>query len=185
MYVSGKFVSFEGLSFWDEVLCITTSIMLFTAMVKLLGLLRFNSHIARLSKLLQRAFQPLSSFALVFCVIFFAFSLLAYMLLGKQMATYSTFLSSLESQFSMMLMDFDFDAIRRADTVLGPLFFILFILFVVVLMTNMLVSIINDTFADTAGDQPYEDEEVADFILENIKGIFSFGKWGSSGKYST
>lgn len=83
------------------------AIMLFTAMIKLLRLIRFSQLVHRLGALMKLSVAPLTSFFVVFGVMFLAFTNTAYLVFGSQLRAYSTYISSLESQIQMLLMKVD------------------------------------------------------------------------------
>ena len=62
--------------------------------------------------------------------------------------------------------DFNFDALRDADAILGPTYFILYVFFVFFILLNMFLAIINDTYSEVKAElagQP-NDIDVAGFF---------------------
>lgn len=52
----------------------------------------------------------------------------------------------METLFSMMLMQFDFEGLNSANKIMGPIFFISYILVLVFIVMNILITILNDSF---------------------------------------
>ena len=80
--------------------------------------------------------------------------------------------------------------LEEANRVLGPAYFFFYMLFVVFILLNMFLSILNETFAAVRHDlsQQSNDYEIVDFMLKNLrnwvgKNPFQFLK-GQQDKYS-
>ncbi len=53
--------------------------------------------------------------------------------------------------FRIILGDLNFDAIRNANRVFGPIYFISFVFFVFFILFNMFIAIINDAYRKVLG----------------------------------
>lgn len=79
----------------------------------------------------------------MFFIIYFAFVQLGYLLFGSQVRDFRTFMDSVFTLFRMILGDFNFRDIERANNILGPayflsyIFFVFFVLLVGVMMTRL------------------------------------------------
>jgi len=80
----------------------------------------------------------------------------AYLLFGSVLPTYSSFVSTIESLFSLSLGDFDFHALTIAQPFLGPLFFFLFIAIIFIGMQTMFLTIICEAFTIVRGNLDYQ-----------------------------
>lgn len=61
--------------------------------------------------------------------------------------------------FRIILGDFNFQALRNAQSVFGPLYFLVYIFFVFFVLINMFIAIINDTYLEVKSNilnQPSE-----------------------------
>lgn len=74
--------------------------------------------------------KDLSGFSVMFCIIYFAFVQLGFLLFGVQVYDFRSFKDSVFTLFRMILGDFNFKAIESASTYLGPSFFLSYIFFV-------------------------------------------------------
>jgi len=166
-------VNFQRIVLWDDVFAIMQGFLLFFSMVKLLRLIRFNAKVNQLSTTLRKAVGPIFNFFVVFTVVFVAFTQFAYMVFGPVSGEYYSFLTSLETLFSMLLMKVDIDQVMTASSVLGPIFLFLFILVVVFVLLNMLVSILNEVFTEVRTDEKCrpDDPEMVDFMISELKRI--------------
>ena len=67
--------------------------------------------------------------------------------------------------FRIILGDFDFDALKTAHWLFGPIYFFLYVFFIFFVLLNMFLAIINDTYSDVKGDDTIENEfEVGDYF---------------------
>jgi len=99
---------------------------------------------------------------------------LPYLLFGSVLPTYSSFVHTIESLFSLALGDFDFHALNIAQPVLGPLFFFLFIAIIFIGMQTMFLTIICEAFTMVRGNLEYQknDYEIVDYVMNKFKGLF-------------
>ena len=67
---------------------------------------------------------------------------------------------------------FDFASMRRAHGIVGPAFFMAFVFCVVILLLNMMLSIINDTFLASSQSIPHnKDRDAAIFLVNQVKEV--------------
>ena len=78
-------------------------IIIFLANIKLLKLLRFNKKINALGLTLSYIASPLLSFLLALLIVFIAFAQLSYVVFARVLLSFSTFLASCETLFTLML----------------------------------------------------------------------------------
>ena len=102
----------------------------------------------------------------------------AHLLFGSVLTTYSSFINTIESLFSLALGDFDFHALTIAQPVLGPIFFFLFIAIIFVGMQTMFLTIICEAFSLVRGNLEYQknDYEIVDYVMNRFKGLFGMGR---------
>lgn len=81
----------------------------------------------------------------------------------------------LMSTFTLLrtiLGDFDFKQIQEANRILGPTFFIVYVLFVFFVLMNMFLAIINETYTDVKTDLAQSREfEIADYFRRSFKNL--------------
>jgi len=91
------------------------------------------------------------------CQVHYRYGLVGvYLLFGSVLTTYSSFVNTIESLFSLALGDFDFQALRIAQPFLGPLFFFLFMAIIFVGMQTMFLTIICEAFTIVRGNLEYQ-----------------------------
>ncbi len=91
------------------------------------------------------------------------------------MRDFRTFTDSVYTLFRMILGDFNFRDIEKANTFLGPVYFLSYIFFVFFVLLNMFLAIINDTYGEVKADlkNAPPDFQMGDFFktgANNVKG---------------
>ncbi|CAF4171036.1 unnamed protein product [Rotaria sp. Silwood2] len=140
------YLNFQLLAYINDIFSFLLGFCCFFGTLKLLRLCRYNRRLALLSNTLGRSARELISFSFMFSIIFMAFVALFYLQFLSFIWECSSLLSTAQMLFEMLLLKFDTTEITQAAPFLGPIYFTLFILFVVFICINMFVSIINDNF---------------------------------------
>ena len=164
------YVGFQYAGNADELMSCILGVLVFLYILRFLRLLRFNKNFLIIGKTLHRVTGPILSFCLPFIAGFFAFGLLAFAMFGSELEDYSSFVRTLATQFSMTLGDFDFEAIFMVNPTIATLYFLSFIGLNVMVLMNMFIAIINDSFAEmqeeTAGVK--NELEILDYVSERV-----------------
>ncbi|XP_062852318.1 polycystin-2 [Trichomycterus rosablanca] len=142
------------------------AVIVFLAWVKLFKFINFNKTMNQLSTTVSRCAKDLLGFAIMFFIVFLAYAQLAYLVFGTQLNDFSTFQACIFTQFRIILGDFDFSELEQANRVLGPIYFTTFVFFMFMILLNMFLAIINDTYAEVKADmaQQRSELEITDLI---------------------
>nr|CAD7449563.1 unnamed protein product [Timema bartmani] len=153
------------------------AVALFFAWVKIFKFISFNKTMSQLSNTLSRCAWDIAGFSIMFFIVFCAFAQLSYLLFGSQLERFSTFINAMFTLLRILLADFDYDAIERANRILGPLFFVTYIFFVFFVLLNMFLAIINDTYSEVKSEiSSRKDFEVSDFLWRGVtNALHKFG----------
>ena len=81
--------------------------IIFLVNIKFLRLLRFNKHIHQFAATLKIARSGLSGFGLMAIIIFINFTITAQLIFGSTLETFSKFIMSFQTLFSMLIGKFD------------------------------------------------------------------------------
>lgn len=151
------------------------ALVVFLSTLKFINMLKFNRRMGMLTDTIRLAAKDMKAFVITFFIYFFAFAQLGYLLFGNVLPTYSSFVMTIESLFSLALGDFDFYALKIAQPVLGPLFFFLFMAIIFVGMQTMFLTIICEAFTMVRGNLEYQknDYEIVDYVMNKFKGLFA------------
>lgn len=140
-----KFVNFQHITFWDEVLVCIIGLICFFCTVRMVKILGYNQRISSITSVIKRASADLTSFSVLFAIMFVGFALLGYLLFGRSLTAYSTFLTTVATLITSMIGKTPFDQMRRTEPVLAQVYFAYFVFFVVFILLTMFLSILNES----------------------------------------
>ncbi|KAJ8393244.1 hypothetical protein AAFF_G00063160 [Aldrovandia affinis] len=168
------YADFEFLAFWQTQYNNMNAINLFFAWIKVFKYISFNKTMTQLSSTLARCAKDILGFAIMFFIVFFAYAQLGYLLFGTEVESFSTFVKCIFTQFRIILGDFDYDAIDKANRVLGPIYFVSYVFFVFFVLLNMFLAIINDTYSEVKEELSKEKDElqITDIIKQSYMKTF-------------
>ena len=170
----GMFISFIQATTWDEIFGYLLAFLVFFATMKLLKLIRFNHRIYLFTQTISRAAMPLLSFLMVFAIFYIAYSILFYALFGPVLVEYSSFLTTIKTLFNTVMGAFDFEIVRENNRLFGPIIFFSFMMIMVMILMNVFLTILMDSFAEVQEDENLKskDAEVVDHMLHQFKQFF-------------
>ncbi|KAM9847493.1 polycystin-2-like protein 1 [Aulostomus maculatus] len=168
------YADFEFLAFWQTQYNNMNAVNLFFAWIKVFKYISFNKTMTQLSSTLGRCAKDIMGFAIMFFIVFFAYAQLGYLLFGMEVESFSTFVKCIFTQFRIILGDFDYDAIDRANRVLGPIYFVTYVFFVFFVLLNMFLAIINDTYSEVKEELSSQQDElqITDLIKQSYMKTF-------------
>lgn len=167
--------SMDSIILWSDLEVYLLSFVVFLVTVKMLALLRFNRHIVQMKTTLHLAAFHLVSFSLVFVILLLAYVQLGTLLFGISVQSYSSFDYSLRSVLQMMIGGkAPFHKLQTANGVLGPLFVFIYMASMIMILLNMFMAILNDSYTDsrTAGLDELEDMKLAKFIMRQTRDAY-------------
>jgi hypothetical protein len=161
------YVGFQYAGQADSFMTFVLGVLVFFYTIRFLRILRFNKNFLVIGKTLSRIMGPILNFCIPFIFGFFAFALFAYSVFSSELEDYSSFIRTMVTQFSMTLGDFDFEALFMVNPVLATLYFFAFIGLNVMVLMNMFIAIINDSYADIQEETAeIENEfEIVDYVV--------------------
>ncbi|BFZ02727.1 hypothetical protein BsWGS_05766 [Bradybaena similaris] len=172
---TGQFYNFQTLAVWDELFGFIIAFVCFMAILQIVNLLRFNKRMSVLGATLMRSAGELWSFLLVFLLMLFAFLCFSYVTYGAFMRSYRTVVDAFESLLLISLGKLEYKLMNEVSRVLTAAFTILYTLFIIFILLNMLVSILTDSFAEVREDvnnQPNDYE-----LISYIVSVVTFFLW--------
>ena len=177
-YNPKDFVSFQYAAAADDSLAYAMGMLVFFVNLRFIKLLRFNKRMAMLGNTIRIMAKPISNFMLCFAITFIAFTSVAVVVFGIDNHEYSSFLAAFTTNFRIVLGDFDYHMLERANRLIGPVYFFAFMYFNVFYLMNMFLAIINDTFAEVKSDNDKQQNEyeMVEFIIASFKKRIGLGK---------
>ncbi|RNA05799.1 polycystic kidney disease 1-like 2 [Brachionus plicatilis] len=145
--MSDQLIKLQALSYWNNVLEMCLGILSFLGTMKFLKVLRYNRNIKYFSITMRISMKKLFFFTLIFLIYWTAFVQMFYLILMDKSKYFSSIISSYETTFLMMLNKLPNDVIKGNVNFLGNLLIIIFYGFVVLVLLNIIISIIIDSFS--------------------------------------
>ncbi|XP_023806954.1 polycystic kidney disease protein 1-like 2, partial [Oryzias latipes] len=168
-----QFASFYDTATADLQLQYLIAFLVLLATVKCWHLLRLNPKMNLITAALQRAWNDISGFLLIFGVLFVAYSITSNLIYGWKLSSYKTFTDSLLTVISLQAGIFNYDEVLNDDPVLGGLLVGSCIVFMTFVLLNLLISLVLVALkTEQLNHKPSEEEEVVDLLLSNIFSLF-------------
>ena len=137
-----QFISFDREVLLDDMEAALLAFLIFFNTLKLLYLFRFNSHIEHLSDVMKASFLDLVNCSLGFLVFIFAFTHFGFIQFGRELEGYSSPISGFQSLLIQGVVSDRTKHFQDYHVVIGPLFFILFNIFLQVIWINIFIAIL-------------------------------------------
>jgi len=107
---------------------------------------RGQPRIAVISQTLKEASVDLFHFLMIFLVVFVNFALGGYVLFGAQLKNWSTIFMAMNSCFSMMFGDVDYQSFHHVAPATAAIWFWSYVIVMILVMLNLLISIIMEHY---------------------------------------
>ena len=144
------------------------ALMCFIKTFKYLG--KF-SKLAVLVRTLSISKSELGYFMIIFGIIFCGFALAFQLGFGSDVEDYQSFPDSMMSLFRMLLGEFNYMALEKSNRVLAPVFFVLYNVIVMFVLSNMFIAIISGAYAEAYGNSDAEDSFVSSSLKLFMNGL--------------
>lgn len=171
-------VNFHTSLSWAEWEIVSIAVAIFMATLKFLYLIRFNAHVIYLFSSFRQSAGNQLSFMFIFLLTFNSFAASGIKMFGPYIYNYSSYLRAIISQFEFLLgKAVPMEELRAENRILGPAFALLYMLIMTILLMNMLISMLNESYSDakTNVEESAEDLEVAHYFEERLKELFGSG----------
>uniref|UniRef100_A0A4W3H8Z4 Uncharacterized protein n=1 Tax=Callorhinchus milii TaxID=7868 RepID=A0A4W3H8Z4_CALMI len=163
---SFKYPNLYFLAYWQNQYNNMIAITVFIAWIKIFKFISFNETMTQLATTLQHCAKDIAGFAIMFFIIFFGYAQLGYLIFGAQVESFHTFSNCIFTQFRIILGDFNFAEIEKANRILGPIYFTTFVFCIFFVLLNVFLAIINETYAEVKGNRSLRkiDFDISDLI---------------------
>lgn len=119
-----------------------------TLMLRLFKAFDAQPRLALVTRTLSSASVDVAHFSIVFLTIFLTYVMMGTGLFGRHLDDFSTFARSLNTCFVMLMGDFDAPSLWATGRPMAAVWFWSFHLIIILLLLNMLLAIIMDTYSD-------------------------------------
>ena len=166
------FVSFQYSAATDSALMAVIGISCFLLNIKFLRLLQFAKLFFVIGKVIQNFTYPLMMFMVPFGAYYLLFCWCAHLGFGGQLEAYQTIPRTLTTQLLHLLGTTDFESIKEASPIFGPMYFLAYSIFMLFVGFNMFMAIICESI-DGDYDEEFEkhagDIQVVEFMTKKFK----------------
>ncbi len=168
----GKFLNLQMLAYWDDLLSCMLAMCACLGSLKFMKILKFNRTIRALINTMRIASRTIFSFGCIFLICMFAWIQAGFILFSAQIAGLSTFVKSIETCFLILMGKFELSAMLTASPVLTVIFFTSFNILIVMVLLNMFISLVTDSFAEAKKEENLADPlDLDEFMLKKVKGF--------------
>ena len=171
----GEFVNFIHIAKWDKVFGYLMAVVAFLSIIRYMRILRLNAKMSLLGMTLGYASNDMFHFTIIWNLLFCAFGQLTYLLFHSMVASFSTFIVTSETLFSMLLGKFEFEALVAANRMLGGAVFVIYIITMYMILTNMFITIVTEAFSQLKskeGSDDTKDHEMVEYMIDRFKAFF-------------
>ncbi|XP_022904683.2 polycystin-2-like protein 2 [Onthophagus taurus] len=143
-----EYISFQTITRYEISMRNYLAVVIFLVYFKIFKYLSFNFTMTILNKTIEKCLEDVFAFALMFFVMFMAFALFGSLCFGNQIVHFSTIPLAMFTLLRTMLGDFDYNEFEDADRYVAQLYYLLYIFSVFLILLNLFLAIINDTYSD-------------------------------------
>ncbi|EDO48597.1 predicted protein, partial [Nematostella vectensis] len=160
--------SMDYIVLWSDCEIYLLSLVIFIITIKFLRLIRFNRSICQMTGTMTRSAKSIANFFIVFVSVLLAYTQLGFLAFGSRSTPYSSFFQSLRSCLQMVLGgDMHFFELQDINRILGPAFAFVYMLSMNMILLNMFLAILNDSYEETKFEgERFRDAELAEFMVE-------------------
>ena len=167
-----KYHSFPYAATANELFIYIVGLIVYLVTMRMMRVINIFPVVVMFLGVLKSSRGKLLAFLLPFMVLFLAFVQLAYLIFNTN-PYFSSFIRTFVSLFLANLGAPLYYEMKDASAIAGPLFYVGFSLFTVMVFLNLLISIINDAIADETGNfaASANDLEFVEFIFSKINSL--------------
>jgi len=118
--------------------------------MKLFKAFNAQPRLAVVTRTLTESVVDLSHFLLIFLSVFLTYAVAGVVLFGRETKSFTTLFRSVNTCFRMLQGDFDWSEMRLVGRLDASVWFIPFVIIIMMVLLNMLIAIIMDTYAEVA-----------------------------------
>ncbi|XP_033255735.1 polycystic kidney disease 2-like 1 protein [Drosophila miranda] len=160
--------SIDVLCFVNIIYVDMMAILAFLVWIKIFKFISFNKTLVQFTTTLRRCSKDLAGFSLMFGIVFLAYAQLGLLLFGTKHPDFHNFVTSVLTMIRMILGDFQYNLIEQANRVLGPIYFLTYILLVFFILLNMFLAIIMETYNSVKSEITQGRSQLGSYIYKKL-----------------
>ncbi|XP_052852541.1 polycystic kidney disease 2-like 2 protein [Drosophila gunungcola] len=166
-----SYQSLDVLCFWNIIYVDMMAVLAFLVWIKIFKFISFNKTLVQFTTTLKRCSKDLAGFSLMFGIVFLAYAQLGLLLFGTKHPDFRNFITSILTMIRMILGDFQYNLIEQANRVLGPIYFLTYILLVFFILLNMFLAIIMETYNTVKSEITQGRSHLGSYIYKKLTGM--------------
>ncbi|XP_026848904.1 polycystic kidney disease 2-like 2 protein [Drosophila persimilis] len=162
-----------------DVLCLSNliyvdmmAILAFLVWIKIFKFISFNKTLIQFTTTLRKCSKDLIGFSIMFGIVFLAYAQLGLLLFGTEHPDFNNFVTSVLTMIRMILGDFQYTLIQQSNRVLGPIYFLTYIVLVFFILLNMFLAIIMQTYNSVKNEITQGRSQLASYVIKKLAGAF-------------
>ncbi|KAH8419463.1 hypothetical protein KR222_005913, partial [Zaprionus bogoriensis] len=167
-----NYQSLDSLCFWNTIYVDMMAILAFLVWIKIFKFISFNKTLVQFTTTLKRCSKDLAGFSVMFGIVFLAYAQLGLLLFGTKHPDFRNFITSILTMIRMILGDFQYNLIEQANRVLGPIYFITYILLVFFILLNMFLAIIMETYNSVKSEITQGRSQLGTYVYKKLSNLF-------------
>ncbi|XP_060666102.1 uncharacterized protein LOC132798308 [Drosophila nasuta] len=169
-----NYQSLDTLCFWNTIYVDMMAILAFLVWIKIFKFISFNKTLVQFTTTLKRCAKDLAGFSLMFGIVFLAYAQLGLLLFGTKHPDFRNFITSVLTMIRMILGDFQYNLIEQANRVLGPIYFLTYILLVFFILLNMFLAIIMETYNTVKSEITQGRSQLGSYVYKKLSALVYF-----------
>ncbi|XP_022208929.2 polycystic kidney disease 2-like 2 protein [Drosophila obscura] len=146
------------------------AVLAFLVWIKLFKFISLNKTLVEWTTTLARCSKDLAGFTLMFGIVFVIYARLGLLLFGSNHPDFYSIIISMLTMIRMILGDFRYNLIQESDRVIGPIYFITYILLVFFILLNIFLAIIMETYTAVKRGSAIQGTQLASFVYRKLTG---------------
>ncbi len=151
------FGRFREVSSWAFLLRTMGTLYPLVLMLRLFKAFDAQPRLALVTRTLEAAAVDIAHFGVAFFAIFSTYAVMGTALFGREVSEFCTFARALDTCFHIMMGDFDADGLRETGRFMAGVWFWTFEILILLIMLNMLLAVIMDTYSEVKGTMALSD----------------------------
>uniref|UniRef100_A0A1I8P7Z4 Polycystin cation channel PKD1/PKD2 domain-containing protein n=1 Tax=Stomoxys calcitrans TaxID=35570 RepID=A0A1I8P7Z4_STOCA len=169
------FWSIDKICFWNLLYVDMMAVCVFLVWIKIFKYISINKTMLQFSITLKKCAKDLFGFAVMFFIVFLAYAQLGLLIFGTSHPDFRSFGISVVTLMRMFLGDFEYELIEKSNHILGPIYFLSYVLFVFFILLNMFLAIINDTYGAVKSEVNSGHSHFGPYLAKLFRYIFCSG----------
>ncbi|XP_034659787.1 polycystic kidney disease 2-like 2 protein [Drosophila subobscura] len=162
--------SIDVLCFLNIIYVNMMAILAFLVWIKLFKFISLNKTLVEWTTTLSRCSKDLAGFSLMFGIVFVIYARLGLLLFGSNHPDFYSIVISMLTMIRMILGDFRYNLIQESDRLIGPIYFITYILLVFFILLNIFLAIIMESYSAVKSGTDIQGTQLASFVYRKITG---------------